>query len=208
MRPVHPPIHGTLTDVWRNLRARRVLVETGAGGVLLRTLLSAMRTVADATNDDEKNADKEVKGTTRLAMRPTSSLDSHAPPPYLVLFGMNGEQNILFYLLFFGMFARLLVRWPRPSFVALDLHARTFRSTSLTWAPSAAAVLKPRLAPATSAYEPPVDQSTNRAHFSSAKFADAPISNRSKMAIPHEYVLPLSSFSAHNCRSANSIPGI
>ncbi|KAF8120953.1 P-loop containing nucleoside triphosphate hydrolase protein [Boletus edulis] len=72
------------------------------------------------------------------------------------------------------MLARLLVRWPRSSLIAVHAHARAFRATSLARAPS-----------------PQVDQSTNRAHFSSTRFADAPISDRSKMAIPHEYMSDL-----------------
>ncbi|KAG6379200.1 P-loop containing nucleoside triphosphate hydrolase protein [Boletus reticuloceps] len=103
------------------------------------------------------------------------------------------------------MLTRLLVRWPRLSPIAVHAHARAFRATSLARAPNVAALLKPELAPAAPAYEPQVDQSTNRAHFSSTRFADAPISDRSKMAIPHEYARFICRYSASNCRCANSI---
>ena len=153
---------------------------------------------------------KRVKGTTRLAMRPTSSLCSHALPEIYPCLASVAKKKRHLINIFFGrtvvMFARLLVRWPRSSPVALHARARTFHATSLSCASSTALALKPRL-PETSAHEPPADECTNRAHFSSTKFADAPISNRSKTAIPHEYVSLLSSFSAHDCRYANSIPG-
>jgi len=132
----------------------------------------------------------EVKATN--ATHEANLVSPFPRPPhicsYLASVAKKKEHLIeIFLFLDVTMFARLLVRWPRSSPVALHAHARAFRATSLARAPSAAAVLAPRLAPAAPAYEPQVDQGTNRAHFSSTRFADAPISNRSKTAIPHEY---------------------
>lgn len=217
-RPARRPRHGTLTDVRRNQRARRVLVEMDGRAVLLRTLRGMRQVLWRMRRTTRTRVGKmrkfEVKATTRRTMRPTPALLSHACPcVYPCLFSVAKKINFIYSNIFFGfcvdtyMFARLLVRWPRSSPVALHAHARAFRVSSLAPAPSAATLLKPRLPPATPAYEPPVAESTNRAHFSSTKFADAPISNSSKMAIPHEYASLHPSLFGRNCRCANGVSG-
>jgi hypothetical protein len=198
-RPVRLPRHGTWTGVRRNLHGRRVLAGMDDRVVLLKTL-RGMRNKCCGGCDGRRTRRKGV-GKMRNEVKATNATHFISPfprPPMFVpvcpwwrkkIRHLNNFKKIFFSDTCHIMFARLLVRWPHSSPVALHAHARAFRATSLARTPSAATVLKPRLAPATSAYEPQVDQSTNRAHFSSTRFADAPISTRSKTAIPHEYAL-------------------
>lgn len=196
-RPVRRPRHGTSTDVQRNLHVWRVPVEMDGRVVLLRTLRGNRQRVLwrkRRTTRARKltRCENEVKATNATLNEVPSALSHVCSFICACLASVAQFLHLIFYFfrLFFVpllMFPRLLIRWPRSSPVALHAPARAFRATSLALAPSAATVLKPRLAPATFVHEPPVDQSTNRAHFSSTKFADAPISNSSKMAIPHEY---------------------
>ncbi|KIJ17129.1 hypothetical protein PAXINDRAFT_9980 [Paxillus involutus ATCC 200175] len=62
----------------------------------------------------------------------------------------------------------------------------------MTRAPATAHAFKPRhdrLSPAPSQNsEPEVGERTNQSHFTSMRFADAPISEKSKMAIQHQYL--------------------
>lgn len=139
--------------------------------------------------------------------RPTPSPFFPRPPPVFALVCPRWHVyfwflNFFFFLAWDIMLARLLVRWPRSSPVVVHAHARAFRATSLA---RTAVALKPMSTPAASAYEPPVDQSTNRTHFSSTRFADASISNSSKMAIPHECARFIRRYTARSCRCANNI---
>ncbi|KAF9244241.1 P-loop containing nucleoside triphosphate hydrolase protein [Melanogaster broomeanus] len=61
-------------------------------------------------------------------------------------------------------------------------HGRGLLTTSLARAPATAYALKPQQAPAMS------EEQTDRSHVSAMKFADAPISEKSKKAIRHQYL--------------------